>query len=237
MRQICSRATLDRLSIRKLDEQRTGVLNSNNPQSEADARYKAVRRSTWFRSVSARLASLSGIGQRCMYCGGSESTQVEHYRPKAIYPKFAFSWENFFWVCGVCNQFKGDRFEESLLPINPIDDLVWNHFFIDEFGNLCAKWDLTTGDLDQRAIRTIELLALDRQPLQESRFARLIDLRAKIADTVALLQQGALTQIDVETRLLEWFEQPFQPDVADYFFDGPGRRDDPFNQFFVLAGL
>lgn len=237
MRQICARPTLDETVIRKLAVENDAIANSGDPQGEAEARYKAARRSAWFRPISENLARLSGIGQRCMYCGGSESTQVEHYRPKATYPAMAFAWENFLWVCGACNQFKGIGFEEQLPPINSIDDLVWNYFFIDEFGNLCAKWDPITADLDQRATRTIELLSLDRQALQESRFARLIDLRAKIADTVALFQQGLLVEMDLEARMLEWFEQPFQSDVADYFFDGPGRSEDPFKQFFALAGL
>jgi uncharacterized protein (TIGR02646 family) len=237
MRQVCARPTLDGVLIRRLAAHGEAIANSVDPRAEAERRYAAQRRLAWFRMVSATLAALSGVGHRCMYCGGSESSQVEHFRPKASYPSLAFSWENLLWVCGGCNQFKGDRFDEEARPINPIDDLVWNHFFIDEFGNLCARWDPVAADLDARALRTIELLNLDRQPLQESRFARLIDLRKKIADANALFGQGLLTELDLQTRLLEWFEQPFQPDVADYFFDGPGRSDAPFNQFFELAGL
>lgn len=237
MRQICARTVLPEEVVSRLSELSDAIAKSTDPQQEADDRYKAARGLAWFRSIAESLARQSGPGQRCMYCGGSESTQVEHYRPKAVYPKVAFSWTNFLWVCGGCNQSKGNRFEEHVPPINPIDDLVWSHFFIDEFGNLCAKWNTATGDLNERAARTIEILSLDRQPLQESRFARLIDLRAKIADAVALFQQGLLVEADLEARILEWFEQPFQPDVADYFFDGPGRDEDPFKQFLALANL
>ena len=172
-----------------------------------------------------------------MCCSGSEATQVEHYRPKAVYPDRTFQWENLLWVCSACNQSKGNRFDEGMPPINPIDDPVWEYLFIDEFGILCAKWNPAADDLDPRALRTIELLGLDREPLQESRLARLIDLRKKIADTISLMEGGALAPEDLQLRAIEWFEQPFQPDVADYFLDGPGSLEEPFKGFLAAADL
>jgi uncharacterized protein (TIGR02646 family) len=171
-----------------------------------------------------------------MACSSSESSQVEHYRPKATYPERAFEWSNFLWLCGMCNQIKGDRFEEPNPPINPIDDDVWNFFFIDEFGNLTARWNIALDDYEPRAVRTIELHSLDRQALQECREARLADLRAKVTDAVEKFQNGALTREEIELLALSWFQEPFQPDIADYFFLGPGRTNpnEPFKTFLEL---
>lgn len=173
-----------------------------------------------------------------MGCSGSEAAQVEHFRPQAKFPELALHWENLLWLCGLCNLTKGVRFNEDTAPINPIDDEVWDHFFVDEFGHLCARWNATLDGLDPRALHTIELLGLDRQVLQEARLARLIDLRQKVRDGLQLLRDQRLTLEDLERRVLEWFEQPFQPDVADYFFEGPGRLDEaePFKQFFDTLG-
>lgn len=181
---------------------------------------------------------MAGAAERCMGCSGSEAAQVEHFRPKATYPELALQWENLLWLCGLCNLNKGTRFDESAAPINPVDENVWDHFFIDQFGNLCARWNTELDDLDPRAVHTIELLGLDRQALQEARLARLVDLRQKVSDNLHLLQDQRLTLEDLERRVLEWFEQPWQPDVADYFFEGPGRLDssEPFQHFFEILG-
>jgi len=174
-----------------------------------------------------------------MYCSGSEAAQVEHYRPKTTHPQQALAWANLLWICGTCNQAKVNRFEEENPPINPVDDDVWSHFFIDQFGNLSPRWNVALGALDPRAVRTIQLHNLDRQALQECRQERLIDLRNKIEDSLARFDAGQLTRDDLELRVLGWFEQPFQPDVADYFLAGPGAADDsePFKRFLeVLNG-
>ena len=237
MRQIPARPSLPVIAQTRLATQTGAVVSAQTPAVEAASRYSAARRAAWFRSVHVALARLSGYGQRCMCCSGSEATQVEHYRPKAVYPDRTFKWENLLWVCSACNQFKGNRFDEGVPPINPIDDVVWDYLFIDEFGNLCPKWNSSMNDLEPRAQVTITLLGLDREPLQDSRMARLGDLRKRIDDALSLFALGTIGPDDLQLRAMEWFEQPFQPDVADYFFDGPGRLEEPFNRFFLAADL
>lgn len=237
MRQIPARTPLRGATTTKLATETNTIVSALDPDLAAATRYAKARRAKWFVAVAEALASLSGFGQRCMCCSGSEATQVEHYRPKTIYPDRTFQWENLLWVCSACNQFKGNRFDEGAPPINPIDDRVWEYFFIDEFGNLCSKWNPAADDLDPRAQRTIELLGLDREPLQESRLSRLLDLRKRISDATSLLNAGVLGQEDLQLRALEWFEQPFQPDVADYFLDGPGSLEEPFKGFLAAADL
>jgi hypothetical protein len=75
---------------------------------------------------------------------------------------------------------------------------------------------------------------LDRQPLQESRQHRLHDLRKQVEDSLRLFQLGEVDEKNLRERLERWLALSFQPDVADYFFNGPGRFDHPFDKFLSL---
>ena len=238
MRQLSARKSLSPSTSARLAVETAAIVAAADPTAEARARYAAARRAVWFKQVIKTVGAMTGVGQRCMYCSGSESAQIEHYRPKTTNPSLALTWQNLLWICGICNLAKGNRFEEANPPVNPVNDDVWRHFFIDQFGNLCPRWSAELDDLDPRAVRTIELHDLDRQSLQECRQERLADLRNKVEDSLARFNSGELSHDDLEARALVWFEQPFQPDIADYFFGGPGVDDvnEPFKAFFdVLA--
>lgn len=207
-----------------------------DPKTEADTRYRKARTARWFIPVLQTLRLMSGPGERCMYCSGSEASQVEHHRPKSAYPQQALAWPNLLWACGQCNQYKGQQFDSHNPPLDPVAENVWDYFFIDQYGNLRSRWNVAFDDLDPRAEATLQLLALDRQGLQESRHARLKDLRQKACAAIADLQEKRLAVPELEWQLLEWFEQPFQPDVADYFLAGPGanNENEPFKRLFEL---
>jgi hypothetical protein len=226
MRSICERPALSTALTKRLREETDKIVNAADPEAEGTTRYESARRAKWFAPAIGSLACMAGTGQRCMGCSGSESAQLEHYRPKRTYPRLSLHWENMLWLCGICNQSKGVQFDEGRAPINPIVDHVWDHFFIDEFGNLCARWDVVANDLDARATETIRVYGLDRQALQESRFTRLLDLRERVTDSIARFESGEIDRDELELRALRWMEQPFQPDIADYFLAGPGRFED-----------
>jgi uncharacterized protein (TIGR02646 family) len=59
------------------------------------------------------LAMCSGLG-RCMYCEDSHAHDVEHVRPKALYPDLVFAWANFLYACSDCNGPKGAKFKVHL---------------------------------------------------------------------------------------------------------------------------
>ncbi|WP_438035724.1 hypothetical protein [Sorangium sp. So ce204] len=47
----------------------------------------------------------------CMFCEDSRGSDVEHFRPKALYPEFVFAWANFLYACSLCNPSKSSRFK------------------------------------------------------------------------------------------------------------------------------
>jgi len=47
---------------------------------------------------------------RCAYCEDSAADEVEHIRPKDLYPQVVFAWGNYIYACGPCNGPKGSHF-------------------------------------------------------------------------------------------------------------------------------
>ncbi|MGE0432991.1 MAG: aminoglycoside phosphotransferase [Planctomycetota bacterium] len=64
-----------------------------------------------FGQVRTTLEQMCGGIVRCMFCGDSLADEVEHYRPKDLFPGDCFVWANYLYACGPCNGgFKRDRF-------------------------------------------------------------------------------------------------------------------------------
>src|SRR5271166_615355 len=239
MRPLPARPDLPQATATRLAGKRQEIADSANTREAAHRIYTSSRQANWFRQVTNALKNMTGPGERCMFCSGSECSQVEHFRPKAVFPIEAMDWENFLWICGICNQSKGDRFPPDTEPgeriVDPTTENVWEFFFIDEFGNLTPRWRPDLESIDPRADITIRIIGLDRDALQLTRQARLRDLREKAQDALRLLANGELTVDDLRQRLNDWRLQPFQPDVADYFLHGPGRTEDPFSELLARS--
>lgn len=63
-----------------------------------------------FKVVRKRLASMCSGARRCGYCEDSVGDEVEHIKPKDLYPEEVFVWENYLLACGPCNGRKNNRF-------------------------------------------------------------------------------------------------------------------------------
>lgn len=73
-----------------------------------------------FKVVREVLKKMTLMG-RCHYCEDSVADEVEHIKPKTLYPGQVFQWSNYLFACGPCNgSHKGDRFA----VINDRDELV-----------------------------------------------------------------------------------------------------------------
>ncbi len=78
--------------------------------AEAKRRYQNRRRNSAFQQVRRTLQTMCGDSRRCMYCEDSIADEIEHFRPKDLYPDAVFLWPNLLYVCGPCNGNKGNRF-------------------------------------------------------------------------------------------------------------------------------
>lgn len=63
-----------------------------------------------FSEVREKLALMCNGPRRCMYCEDSVADEVEHFKPKDLYPEVVFVWQNYFYACGRCNGPKNNRF-------------------------------------------------------------------------------------------------------------------------------
>ena len=205
--------------------------------AEAKRLFDNARKRKWFRPVIDRLARMAGPAERCMFCSGSESSDVEHYWPKAVFPEKAMSWNNYLWSCAPCNRCKGVQFTLAVagapVLIDPVTENVWDFFYIDRFGNLTPKFDTSINDFNYRAQQSLRILGLDgRQAVQEARRLRMDELIQMTQDSLARMKAGEITPTQVRSRVRRWQKGPAQPDVADFFLNGPGRIERPFKDLF-----
>lgn len=63
-----------------------------------------------FDAVKRALDQMCSGARRCAYCEDSMADEVEHVRPKDLYPDRVFSWTNYIYACGPCNGPKGSAF-------------------------------------------------------------------------------------------------------------------------------
>ncbi|MCE2425464.1 MAG: hypothetical protein J4F45_10250 [Pseudomonadales bacterium] len=75
-----------------------------------------------FRVIRRQLRRMSASPQRCGWCEDSEAGEIDHIRPKGLFPEHTFVWDNFLGACGVCNNRKGSRF--AILGPNGLVDIT-----------------------------------------------------------------------------------------------------------------
>lgn len=188
--------------------------------SRAKTRFSRYNRQTnpTFAAVRAKLAKMCGGTRRCMYCEDSVADEVEHFRPKGLYPDVVFAWRNYLYACGQCNGGKSNHFSvvESgtgeLVDVtrprrarvtppregaaalidprheNPLDFIILDLRDTFEFTPFA---DLGTVEF-RRADYTIDLLRLnDRGYLTEARRNASGAYEALLARYVTLTQDGA----------------------------------------------
>lgn len=63
-----------------------------------------------FNAVKQSLTKMCSGARRCCYCEDSVADEIEHIKPKNIYPELVFVWENYLYACGPCNGPKNNRF-------------------------------------------------------------------------------------------------------------------------------
>lgn len=63
-----------------------------------------------FQAVKENLTKMCSGARRCVYCEDSVGDEVEHIRPKDLYPELCFVWENYVYACGNCNGPKSNKF-------------------------------------------------------------------------------------------------------------------------------
>ncbi len=109
-----------RIPERRLAPELEGVLGEHQAKVNAVIDYAdrvATAQRAWenksrerFRPIRAALTEMCSGEDRCMYCEDSGADEIEHVRPKSLYPEQTFVWENYLYACGRCNGPKSNSF-------------------------------------------------------------------------------------------------------------------------------
>ena len=145
----------------KANEKRAaGTLNIDNE-------WKSARQTRSLKTALGALKTMAGERERCMYCGDSHGTDIEHFWPKTPYPERMFRWLNLILSCTECGRFKGEQFpvdDGAPVLVDPTTDDPWRHLDFDpDTGNIAARFDTDANDWSRRGMTTVEVLQLDRR--------------------------------------------------------------------------
>ena len=153
--------------------------------------------------------------QRCCWCEDSAATDIEHIRPKSLYPERTFRWENYLLACAGCNRHKGSSFAvlagervvdvsrgrgDPVIPpvkgaavlVDPRVEDPLEYFdleIVDTFLFLSCE-GLSRTD-EQRAEYTIDLLDLNREHLRAARGEAYGAYRARLVEYRKERERGA----------------------------------------------
>jgi len=133
--------------------------------------------------------------RRCVYCciheahfGGPRNYHVEHYRPQSKFAHLTNSYENLFYVCSICNSFKGDDW-----PCEPEEGCYVKAFYPDpssvNYGDLLFH-DSETGEVRSNSVTgryLVERLFINRPQMVINR--RVLELGRQLRDLVSELEQ------------------------------------------------
>jgi hypothetical protein len=86
-----------------------------------------------FDEVKRTLERMCAGARRCAYCEDSAADEVEHVRPKDLYPQVVFAWRNYVYACGPCNGPKGSHF--AVLGADGVTAVEVSRKRIDPFAN------------------------------------------------------------------------------------------------------
>ena len=165
------------------------------------------RRNRVFNVVRRTLEGMCFGVQRCGYCEDSVGDEIEHIRPKNLYPERTFVWENYLLACGGCNRAKGDNFSvldgggdlvnvarrrgtpirrpapgtPALIDPRREDPLAFLALEIEDTFLFLPRDDLRGAD-ERRAEYTIGLLKLNRDVLSRARCRAYGHYRARLVE-------------------------------------------------------
>lgn len=168
MRQI-RRKPLPQAEAGKLQTEQTNAnakLASNSLDVQKE--WKRARQNKPLKAAFDTLLEMAGNRERCMYCGDSQGTDIEHFWPKNTYPKKMFRWRNLLLGCTACGRdHKGTRFPldagNKPLLIDPTKDDPWLFLDFDPMtGNFSARYDANRNPAP-KGEKTVEVLGLDRR--------------------------------------------------------------------------
>lgn len=199
-----------------------------NAAFDTEREWKYARQTRTGKSILGVLQEMSGARQRCMYCLDSHGSDVDHFRPKAAYPRWMFRWTNMVLSCSECGRIKGSQFPmrgRTTLLVDPTKDDPWQHVDFDPAtGNLTARFHLQENSYSERGRCTVEVLQLDRREALAEGYRR---TWRRLCEAVRVqLGASAMSDGDFAARLVELDDHG----LLGWCLDGTGQGEPPFDE-------
>ncbi|MFP2910599.1 hypothetical protein ACLESD_37280 [Pyxidicoccus sp. 3LFB2] len=176
-----------------------------------------ISRNRTFAEVRRQLTAMCSGAQRCGYCEDSAADEVEHIRPKDLYPELVFAWHNYLYACGPCNGPKNNQFAvfpvrarkpvevspaagaPSRSPpkgepalIDPRGEDPMSFLVLDLQGTFMFEPRAAKGTRDyERADYTRRILRLNRELLMVARAEAFGSYRARVSEYITQRERGA----------------------------------------------
>jgi uncharacterized protein (TIGR02646 family) len=153
---------------RTLHDQTAKIAAARNRLHEAHRLWQnRIVRTSVLPVLRATLADMSPGIKRCMYCGDSLGTDIEHFEPVKVRPLRTFDWHNHLLACSHCNsRQKQDKFplasDGTPLLLDPTVDDPAEHLHLALAAGVYVE-------LSERGKATIELFDLNRGELVRGR--------------------------------------------------------------------
>lgn len=119
---------------------------ARRPLGEREQR-RAPFNSDLFHQRELRSLISEEFNKKCAYCERplGDSGDIDHFRPKSLYPWLAFEWVNLLYACKTCNQSKSDKFPlvgRSAPFLSTIDEirLIEQPLLVDPTSELPGKY-------------------------------------------------------------------------------------------------
>ena len=146
-----------------------------------------------YNKPSIKNATKKEFAGKCAFCETyvphTYYGDIEHFRPKSKYCRYAHTWSNLLFSCRICNGNKGNDFPMQDQIIKPTTENPENFF---EYEKVLNESSVRLTALDQRARNTIDLMGLNREDLCDYRGKQYKKLQRAITE---LRNAGADQQI------------------------------------------
>jgi uncharacterized protein (TIGR02646 family) len=235
------RKNLDKRTQTYLSRWQTEINNLSTYKDkveQAATKYSSRRSTKTFKQVCDVLDLMCSGNRRCNYCEDSVADEVEHIKPKSLYPEFVFVWENYLYACGQCNTRKNNKYavfingaliDVTRLKNQPIiNPLIGSEVFLNprienpmDYIELdlgvkldgtflyLPRYNLTSLEY-QRAEYTIKILNLNRDYLLRGRAIASQNFKARLVEYEQ--KQGQFTQPEKQ-KFIESFREISYPSV------------------------
>lgn len=166
-----------------------GAAYARRRREDPTHRFQWPRREGQALVEVARAALADMTARHCSYCDGypldaTGNGEIDHFRPKSReeFYELVCAWENLFLICTSCNGAKHDHWEPALLRPDDPGYAFGRHFLFRFDTGALEPAPGITGDDRHRALRTIELLELNRTGACTARLTAIKTIRRRESD-------------------------------------------------------